>query len=249
MPTAVGDSISTVINFIIKFWWIWVLLFLAFIFLKYYLSKRTEKFEEFKPQPLQKTTRNGLKKYFSVQGIDMKKGKLYKGFHKIADINRYFNAKGKIDIFIFDERNKKISVSDEKMDYDLLFLETHNPFFLFKLLSLKRNYFILRYKNANGEKVLRFNTTEETVIVEPDSHIFPYADIYTNCYAGIETVNDISMTRLNEQLQMHLENNPDKYVHLEMQQAKLERKVRIAGESERLKFKDKEEAGDTSLLS
>lgn len=265
-----NDTLGNVLDIIFELWWLWILIFIViFIFKIMYSRKNGLKFEEFDIPELKDITRKGLSEKFNLFGIKLKDGRIYRSFQEIAKVKRFFEANGTFDDVYFDRENKEMytyqlkarpvenngnETTEENEDtegkhtYDLLFVEAHNKFFLFRWLGIKPIYFILKNIDNENRSLLVFNPQTASITLSAKTNLTPYGGAWTNCESGIETINDISMIRLNERLQALLDSTPDKYVHLEMQQAKLERRVKILTEAEKSKYKEKEEAGDTTIV-
>lgn len=213
-----------------------------------FLKKRKIGFKEFKPQLFEKTIYDELKKKVDLQGIKIIRGKLLISFHQIARIDRYFAAKGKFALTLFDPKNKEFNVQPKEQDeeFNLLILRGKNPFFLWRLLSIKFHYYILKFTD-NDKRIIKFDDKSNRFILPESIDLVSYGNVWTNSTESIEYINDISMKRMNEETMMHLENLPDKLVHLELEQAKLERTGRILTEQEKSKYEERKKASDTSI--
>lgn len=243
------------------------MIIIGVLLFKFFYKPKGFKFKEFEIPELKDITKEGLKRKFDLFGIVSKKnGKIYRSIQEIAQIKRYFEAEGSFDIIYYDVQNKEIlsaslnavvknnkepNKSEEKIEeikYNLFFVEAHNKFFLFKWFGINPSYFILKSYDDENRPTLQFNPQTESLILNARADLTSYADVWSNCDTGIQYINDISMIRLNERLQALLDSAPDKYTHLEMETAKLKTRVQMMSEAERRKYKDKEEAGDTTIL-
>lgn len=256
MPTAMSNAISSAINIIIRFWWVWVIIIAIVFIFKFFYKPKRDQFKEFVIPELKDTSHKGLSKSFDLMGISTKKGKIYRSFQEIAKIRRYFPAQGTFSIEYYDKNNKKFVTSQlnakkeeiEESKYDLLFVQAHNKFFLWKLLHIKPVYFILKWADSKGNMQLNFNPMTESIILDSKTDLTMYGDVWTNSSKGIEYITNISMIHVNERLQALLDSAPDKYTHLEMETAKLKSKIKLMSEVEKAKYKDREEAGDTTIV-
>lgn len=262
MATAISSAVSNALSIIFKFWYVWIILFVIIFAILMILKRRKEddyKIKEFEPPELKDVTRDGLKNYFNLMGINTKQGAVYRSFQKIADVKRYFASQGNFDIQYYDPKTKEVVTAglvtkkgDKKLEettkYDLIFVEAHNKFFLWRLLGLKPIYFILKWADDKGKIQLNFNPMNESIILDSKTDLTMYGDVWTNCEEGIDYITNISMIRLNERLQALLDSTPDKFTHLEMETAKAKAKLKLLAEAERQKYKEREEAGDTTII-
>jgi len=242
------------IKFIIDNWYLYAIVFFSALVIFWLYKRRTGKdeitFKEFKPQKLKKTFDEGISEKVKLLSRDFN-GKLFVGFYSIAKISRYFYAKGFFELVNWDDSNKAFRVStkkDENKKYHLLVLEARSNNFILSILGLDKKYFILKYKDEKGKYKIRFDPSNKNIILPEGADLTSYGNIWTNCMDGIEYLDDVSIKRMSEQIRMHLENWPDKLVHLEMELAKRERILKSSAESDKLRFKERAEAGDTTLM-
>lgn len=266
MPSAVGNSISLALNIIIQFWWLWIILIALVFLIRILYSRKKEKgFKDFEIPELKDITKEYLDKYFDLIGIKTKNGKIYRSYQKIADVKKYVAAQGIFDIQYYDPQTKELVTAEHKggikkvtkeslekqeedIKYDLIFVQAHNKFFLWRILGLKPVYFIFRWENKDGKIQLNFNPVNESIILDSKTDLTMYGDAWINCEEGIEYINNISMIKLNERLMALLNSTPDKFTHLEMETAKLKTKLKLQADTEKAKYKEKEEAGDTTIV-
>ncbi len=270
MPSAIGSTLSQAINIIIQFWWLWLIIIVVAIAVKLLYKPKEEGFKEFEIPELQDVTKEYLGKYFDLIGISTKTGKIYRSFQQIAGVKKYVAAQGRFDIQYYDPKTKelvtakhkskkketevetkekvKLEKKEEEILYDLLFVQAHNKFFLWRILGIKPVYFILRWSNKEGKIQLNFNPMNESIILDSKTDLTMYADAWINCDEGVQYVNNISMIKLNERLMALLNATPDKFTHLEMETAKLKTKLKLQLENEKAKYKEREQAGDTTIV-
>jgi len=238
-----------------------IIIFIAIIILKKH-KKNEITFKEFKPRPLKKTLDEDLKGKMKLFGIYCRKGSLFIGFNKIANFDKYFNIRGWFELMTWDPKGKEFTLPDkpikstdknqkiqqkDDLKYDLLCIQAKNKFFLLRWLGICKFFLILKMRDDNEVPCLRFDPINSSIILNTGTDLTSWGKIWSNSMDAIEYLNDISIKRLNEQAQMHMENMPDKVVHLEMEQAKKERSNKIFVEQEKSKYKERESAGDTTI--
>lgn len=232
--------------------WLIIAIIIIFAVIIYFLISRRNKdqitFKEFKPQPLKKTLNESLKDKTKLFGRKFS-GKLFISFYPICRIDRYFKIKGTFEVLLFDERKKDFSTTKEDGEqYDLIILRALSKNFLKALFGFGKYFIIIKLRDKKGNPQIKFDHVNKSIILNEGMDLTSYGEIWSNCHEGIEYLNDISVKRMLEQTQMYLENNPDKVIHLEMEQAKRERIKRVEAEIEKSKWKERETAGDTTIV-
>jgi len=236
--------------------WIYYAIILAVFLLIYFIWSRRQKnkegvtFKDFKPQPLRKTLDEELSGKMKMLGRDFN-GKLFVSFYRIGKVSKYFKIKGHFDIVNWDRKDKQFIIDEKSKElnkYDLLVLHMKSNNFFLWLFGLGKYFMVIKYKDDKGNYTVKLDPQNKSIILNDNMDLTSYGKIWTNCMEAIEYLNDISIKRLNEQTQMHLENNPDKVIHLEMEMAKKERSLKATAEAEKSKYKERESAGDTQLV-
>lgn len=222
---------------------------IGFIISMLYKKKMgTGTFKDFKPQKFSATTINELKEKIDTQGTRYK-GELYVGLKRICKIDKYYVGKGKFALAVFNPKDKSITVQDQEKDieYELMFLRGRSNNIIYRILGLKKVYYLLKYKGDKLADTMRFDEINKKIFLPHSTDLTSYGDVWVNSADSIEYINDISMKRANEEIMMHLENMPDRVVHLEIEQAKRERISKIITDLEKSKWEERKDAGDTTI--
>jgi hypothetical protein len=249
----IGEQITYIVG---NYWYLFLILGIIIYVLILFAGRKKSatEFKDFKPVPSDKMLGEELKGKFDLQGTDLRSGKLYIGFQRIAHINRYFIAKGKFDTNYWDPKNKEfvIGKEDEQEIYEMLFIEAKslNPIvrWLFNWLGVGRFFFLLKLHDEKGNLLIRYDPLNESLFLNVGMDLTRYAKIWTNCSSGSEYLGNLSIKKMSEKAMMHVENAPDKFAHLEMEQAKKERTNRVLVDLEKSKYKERESAGDTTIV-
>lgn len=222
----------------------------AVIFTK---KKKDLDYKRFVPTLFKETINDELKRKFDIQGKKFKGGKLYVGLDMTAHIIRYFHASGRFSHAIFDPKSKDIIVEDKDTDekYNLLFIQASSKNIIFRLLGIKKTYFIINSNYETTDKktvnIVQIDEERKRIFVPGSMDWRSYGGVWINSMSSFEYVNDISMKRMISTVMMHLENTPDKVAHMEQEQAKLERSARTYANIERDKWEERKSAGDTTI--
>ncbi len=204
-------------------------------------------FKDFKSRGLAETFMEELKSKVDLTGIVVKKATLFMGFRQIGRIERYKIVKGKFSKAYFDDKTKSVAVDPEgDTEYDLMIMRSKNNFFIYRWLGMKKHYFIFKY-HENEKKIVEFDPLTNRFFININMDLVTYGNVWTNSEESIEYLNNISQKRMNEETMMHLENLPDKIVHLELEQAKKERTGRLFTDLERSKYEERKTADDTVI--
>lgn len=210
---------------------------------------KKNKFKDFKYRPFKKTVRDGLKEKVDLHGQDFpffSSPGLYIGMKKIAIPEKYFYAKGKFSTALSDGKDIKVCDAENDVGYNLLIVRSSSNNFIFRLLGLKKKYFILK-THEKDKSLITYDNIKKWFFLPINSDLVSYADIWMNTSDAVEYVNDISAIRLVEECMTHIENLPDKIVHLEMEQAKNERSSRVYNDLEKSKYDDIRKASGTTI--
>lgn len=207
----------------------------------------TDKFKDFEPKKFSAMTIRDMKDKINTQGTKYK-GHLYIGLKKICRIDMYYIGKGKFALSVYDPKTKAFSVQDTKSDteYQLMFLRAKSTNIIYRLLGFRKVYYLLNYKEKDVQ-TMKFDEIGKKIFLPHSTDLTSYGDVWVNSADSIEYINNISMKRTNEEIMMHLENMPDRVVHLEIEQAKRERISKIITDLEKSKWEDRKDAGDTTI--
>ena len=207
----------------------------------------TDNFQDFKPQKFSATTIRDMKEKIENQGTKYK-GQLYVGLKKICRIDKYYIGKGKFALSIYDPKTKSFAVEgkDKDTEYELMFLRAKSNNIIYRLLGFRKVYYLLNFKEKDV-KTMKFDEINKRIYLPHSTDLTSYGDVWVNSADSIEYINNISMKRTNEEIMMHLENMPDRVVHLEIEQAKRERISKIITDLEKGKWEDRKDAGDTTI--
>lgn len=213
----------------------------------YFLSKILkrygvgEKFKEFKPQLSEQTVYDDIVKSCKMNGTKVK-GSLHFGFKKIATIEKYFITKGHFPIMLFNQTNKSLQESTKKpVEYELMIIQAKNNNLLFRILHIKKQFFIL------DNKTIQHDPKANRIIVPSNISIIPYGNIWVNSASGVEFTDEISLKRQLIQTNTIIENTPDRVIHLETETARKERIIRNIAELEKGKYDDMKKGKDTEV--
>ena len=206
-----------------------------------------DKFKEFEPKKFSAMTIKDMKEKIDNQGTKYK-GLLYIGLKKICKIDKYYIGKGKFALSVYDPKTKAFTVQNPEKDteYELMFLRARSNNILFRLLGLRKIYYLLNYKEKDV-KTMKFDEIGKKIFLPHSTDLTSYGDVWINSADSIEYINNISMKRTNEEIMMHLENMPDRVVHLEIEQAKRERISKIITDLEKSKWEERKSADDTTI--
>lgn len=238
------------IGALIDLWYIWLPIGLVIIIIMWFLTSKGEKygFKVFEPVPLDKTLGVGLSKKIKLFGQNFN-GSMWISYNRVGRIGKYFKSVGKFDYEAYDPTNKEIITDDsQSQEYDVLVCEKVADFPLWRLLGIFKEYIILERKDEENKEMFEIDLINKRIFLFDGTDLISYGKVWTNTMSGIEYLNNISTIKMNEQSRMHLENMPDKFAHLEMEQAKKERLQKVITDLERSKYKERETAGDTSII-
>lgn len=200
-------------------------------------------FKTFVPRLFGETVYDEMKKKMNLHGNKVK-GKMYIGFHKIALVERYMHTTGKMAGFLWDEKTREMVEEDKTTNYKFMILRCKSNNLLFRLLGLKKMYFILK----NEDDKITFDEKETKIFLPVGTDLKSYGNVWHNSEIAMEYVNDISIKRMDEQIMTHVENAPDRIVHLEMQLAKNERLARTLSDIEKGRY-EKTKTADETVIS
>jgi len=225
--------------------WIIIILIITIIIVWYIMKGRKK--GEFKPQPLHITFQNELNEKIKTFGIDFKWGsRLIRDFNKVAILDRYFIGKIKMPLYTFHPKTKDFIVEKEDKDIEgqHMIVRVKNSFFLWRWLGMKKIFYCLDMKF--NEKLFRFDGQGNLLILGQIDITF-YGRVWCLTESDIEYMSNVSIKRMVEQTNMWLENNPDRIIHLDSGQAKIDRTNRNIAELERSKYEERKNIGDTTV--
>lgn len=229
---------------ILQYWPVLLIGIILIVIVIIVMRRRKPEVIDYHPQPLKKTLKNDLDDKLKFLGKNVK-GNCYIGMQRIAIIRRVVRIKGTFALTEFDPKTRRISIKDDKpIIYDLFLLESLSNNFLIRIFTL----------GLLGRFKMIIKNEKSAILIEGENLYLPegmdmmlYGKIWTNTSLGIEYLTDISMKRLHEQQQMHIENVADKFVAIEMHQAKTERTLERKVQEKKNLYKEREDAGDSDI--
>ncbi len=221
-----------------------VVIVIAFV-ISIIFKKKKPGFKEFKPVQFKDTVYQELMEKVKNQGLKMKKGKLIIGVNKIADIHKWIRVQGHFTSYFYDQKTKNLQVDEkaEPVKYDMMIFICKSKRLLFRILGLKKYFFLLK-----KESFLKFDELSNSFILEEGTDLVSYGNIWINSQDSIEYLHDISIKKMNIELMCALENYPNKIVHLEMAQAKKERLYKEMVETDKSRY-DATKKGEDTVIS
>lgn len=206
-------------------------------------------FKEFQEQKLEKTFYDNLKKKINTQGKKFgRKGTLWINFNKIANIDRYIYVNKAFPKWTYDFKSREYIVSTEPKDIEvgkLFILRAKSENIIFQLLGMKKTYYVF---DISDKDYLKFDLKDNRFIINGNPSIESYGNVWFFGKHSAEYLDEVSAWRQIQQQQTHLENTPDRSVHLEIEQAKRERTARIISEIEKQKYEERKNAGDSTVM-
>ncbi len=217
-------------------------------------GKKKQGFKDFRPVLFEDTVSKELRKKLNLYGKKIKKGKIIIGFNVIAHIDRYYETKGEMPIVTYDEDKGSFDFTEnpegEKatVEYDFTLFRLKNKFFLIRWLGLKKSYMIMRNTDKDGKELVKFDDKTNRFFFPKGTEFDSYGNIYNESPDAKEYLNNISFLEMLQQTQTHLQNIPDRTVHLEIEQAKKERLAQKYYDLESAKY-EKIKKGDETTVS
>ena len=209
-----------------------------FIFRKFW---NKDKVKTFVPEKLSKTVYEELKSKINRHGIEVKKGMLVMGYNVVANVDRWLTIKGEFDLMLYDSKNKTYVKSDKVKKYELVCLRAKSKNVLYRLLGINKVFYLL------DKGSIRYNELTTSWILDGKSDIVRYADTWVNCDSSTEYINDISFKTMVESSLTHVQNFPDKLVHLETQTAKINQLKVAEMEAFKSRYDSYKKADDTRI--
>jgi len=230
----------------------------AILIIVYFITRKKGQ-KEFKPQELKVTFKEDLKDKVDTLGIPLQTGiwkflwnlifndetKLIRDFNKVASLERYVILKTVIPKYTFDKKTKDFITLKDTVKIEMLVLRAYSPFFLWKILGIKKKYFLFDMKNK--DKLFRFDPLLNAVVIQGQVDFTSYGRIWCIDEAGTEYLNNVSIKRMIEQVNMWLENAPDRIIHLDSQQSKVERTNKTIADLEKQKYDSRKDIGETTV--
>lgn len=224
------------------------------ILLKYF-NKGNKKHKDFVPVLFEETVNSEMNKKVNLHGKKMKNGKIVMGFDVLAHIDKYYQTKGDMPLAIYDEAAKdfKLVVDDndkpQKIEYDFTIFRLKNKNIIFRLLGIKKMYLIMRNTDDEKNVLVRFDDKTNRVFFPKAVEFDSYGNIWHESQVAKEYMNNISFLEMLQQMQTHLQNIPNRTVHLEVEQAKKERLYQTLAEIERGKYDNMKKGDETVVVS
>lgn len=204
----------------------------------------------FKEKPLKEIVEDDLKAKLNVDGIKVKKTKLFHSYFDMGFVEKYLIVKKTFASLLYDPKTQLYEVADSEEDvvHDLLIIRTKARSIFFRMFGIKKNNFILDYLDENGEKIIEFSPTTKKIVLPSTMTLEPYANVWLNSKTGAEYVNDVSIKRMVEQQQQHLVNIPDKTIFLEIEHTKKIATAKTFAEIDKRRYEEMKDA-DQSVVS
>lgn len=219
------------------------------------LKKSTKtSFKEYVPILFRDTVTKELNNKLKLYGKKIKKGKIIIGFDVIGHIDRYYPTKGILPIAIFDEKQEDFKFMVDKdnkpkvVEYDFTIFRLKNKLFLLRWLGLKKYYMIVRNKDEDDKTIIRFDSKTNRFFFPKGIELDSYGNVWNESPLAKEYLNNISFLDMLQQMQTHLQNIPNRTVHLEVEQAKRERLYKTLADIEKGKY-DRMKTGDETVVS
>ncbi len=219
-----------------------------------FFKKGEKGFKEFNPVLFEETVNKDIKKKINLHGKRMKGGKIIMGFDVLAHIDRYYETKGEMPLAIYDEAAKDFKLltdengNEQRIEYDFTIFRLKNKLFIYRWLGIKKMYLIMRNKDDNDNILVRFDDKTKRVFFPKAVEFDSYGNIWHESQIAKEYLNNISFLEMLQQMQTHLQNIPNRTVHLEVEQAKKERLYQTIAEIEKGKY-DQMKKGEETVIS
>jgi hypothetical protein len=226
---------------------------IVFIALYLMLGKGVLKKKEYKTPLLPILNEKTMKKRMGIQGVKisgfMRPAFLHIGFHKIASIDRYQLIRGLFDEMSWDAKNSELKFSgkSEKEPYDLIFIRAKCKSLFWRMLGMKKEFYILSHKSGDGESVINIDHLKRRIFVPEQSDLRSYGGMWVNSNSSLHYIQDMSLGRMLESAQAEWEAFPLKMSILEFAQAKKERFSRTEAQSQKNRYEDRKDVGDTTI--
>lgn len=227
---------------------------IAGIFLLIKFFKKDKGYKDFIPVLFEETVTKDLRNKINLHGKKLKKGKIVMGFDVLAHIDKYYQTKGDMPLAVYDEATKDFRFlmdekgDPEKIEYDFTIFRLKNKLFLYRWLGIKKMYLIMRNTDDKKNVLVRFDDKTNRVFFPKTVEFDSYGNIWHESQVAKEYLNNISFLEMLQQMQTHLQNIPNRTVHLEVEQAKKERLYNTIAEIEKGKY-DRMKTGDETVIS
>jgi len=227
----------------------------AIVFIVFYimLSKGVLKKKEYKTTPLPDLNEKTMKKRMGIQGIAlsafMRPAFLHIGFHKIASIDRYQLVRGIFNAVMWDSKNSEFKFSEKqnKEPYDLIFIRAKSKSLFWRMLGMKKEFYILTHKQADGESIINVDHIKRRIFVPEQSDLRSYGGMWINSTSGLNYIQDMSMGRMLESAQAEWEAFPLKLAALELATSRRERLLKTEAATEKNKYEQRKDVGDSTI--
>jgi hypothetical protein len=213
-------------------------------------KKNKTKFKEFNPIPIEEIYIGELDDKIKKFGKKIRKGKVLDTFGNIYHIDRYYETRGEMPIFFYNEDNNFYeTVTDKKGNvktnkYEFLILKLKSTKFLYRLFGIKKWFIIIRKNDENGNPIIIIEKRFKTINLPSNIDFFKYGNVWTECSISRDYLNNIGTLFELQAQQTHLINTPDRFIHLEKEQIKRENYLKTATELESGKYEQIKKAED-----
>ncbi len=228
----------------------------AIIVVIYFLvTKRTgKKFKDFVPDLFGDTVNKELKNRMNLHGKKIKKGKLLQGFQTLGNIDKYYSTKGDMPVAYYDQDTQDYKQvldkegNEQIIEYDFSVFRIKSKVLLFRWLGLKKSYMIMRNADDESKSLISIDHKTGRIFVPKNVEFDSYGNVWNECQTAKDYLNNISFMEMMQQMQTHLQNIPNRTVHLEVEQAKKERLYERLAQIEKSKY-DQMKRGDETVIS
>lgn len=228
--------------------YIGVVLFIGFILYQKFGKKKTQ-IQDFKEQPLKKTYHDALKQKIDIFGVKFNKFKLLRDFQIVGYPEKYMIVDIELPKYRINPKSKEIEVIEKEKPVKsrLMIIRSLNKNWLLRQLKLKKFFFLFELTD-NFNNLLHIEAEKKQITIQGKIDLDTFGNIWIMSETGIEYLSNISIKRLLEQNISHTENMPDRVVHYDIQQAKLERRDRLITELEKSKYEERKNVGDSTIV-
>lgn len=195
----------------------------------------------FKEVPFSDATHKPMKVNIKSNGEKVK-GSLHFGYNTIQNVTRFVEFKGQMPKLSYDASQNVYLDEGEKVQHDLTCFEVANGI-LSKVLGIGRQYYLfdrtkikVKYDGSNHRWFLPTGITW-----------YSYGDIWIADDTAKEFVRNLAMGFMDESVQTHLMNNPDRVVALDIEHAKHVSIIKETAAAEMNKYREPVRASESEV--
>lgn len=180
-----------------------------------------------------------LKENIKLNGQKVR-GSLYFGYATIHNITRFAEFKGELPVMSYDEDNNVYLDEGESKEHDLLSFEISNGI-LSKVFGIGREYYILDKNNIK----IRYDGPNARWFLPAGITWYSYGDLWIADSTTKDFVRNLSVGFMDESVQTHLINNPNRVVALDLEHAKKVNVIYEAVKADSTRYRDPERASES----